>query len=637
MREPGRARLGRYDESSGPRTLVLLGALLISATLPLSAQETEVGANVQVSTGNPDLAHFEVRVASHPTDPDVLLGTGMAWSDSAGKYDVVTYRSENGGEDWRPTLSVERGGSSMDPDLAFGPGGWAYLVEFGYGPEVGGAEELLHRSPDGGKTWRSPLEIDVGDRPYLSVAGDGTEQSGRVYVHGADEVDPPGPRDERSAVRVARIDGQGGEALGSTGLPADSGRRVVGNGNSVVLSDGTLVVLYPEWRAEADLDMYVPGPDYPQVRKPNARLLTRLSTDEGESFTAARPVARWYNRWGRGRSATMPVLAADTSSGPFQDRLYAAWTDFRSGEGQILLAHSDDRGRSWSEPIVANHGGGQAFHPMLAVNGDGVLGVAWYDRRHSPNARGWAVRFASSADGGVTVGPSVRVSEGAYRFAWDRGLVLKSGDPSRGRTHGADAVLHHFNEDGGDTAGMAADAAGIFHPFWVDNRTGTPQIWTAPVRVKARAVRHGDTALADLRDLTPRTVLRVERIRYDGSPGVIEMDARLQNTSEDTIRGPVLFRVVDLWSEFGAPRIVDARNGKTGPGAVIEVADHETRLRPGEAIGPVEIRARLDSARAPGSMAPPPPGRRAGAGYGVLNVDLKALGRSRATDHDGGQ
>lgn len=627
MRARRRNRFGRHDEGSGARTLLLLGVLLISGTLPLSAQEIEVGTNVRVSSEKPDRAHFEMRVAAHPTDPDVLLGAGMAWSDSAGKYDVIAYRSDDGGESWRPTLEVERGGSSMDPDVAFGPDGWAYLVEFGYGPDVDGAEELLHRSPDGGTTWRSPREIDVGDRPYVSVAGAGTERSGRVYVDGTDEVDPPGSRDERSALRVARLAGHGDEVLGTTALPADSGRRIVGNGNSAVLSDGSLVVLYPEWRADADLDPHGPGPDGPRVREPNARLMTSVSDDGGRTFGTARPGARWYNRWGRGRSGTMPVIAADTSSGPFRDRLYAAWTDFRSGEGEILLSHSDDRGRSWSDPIVVNRSGGPAFHPMLAVNGDGVLGVAWYDRRHSPDGAGWALRFAASTDGGVTVGPSVRVSEGSYRLAWDRGLVLKAGDPSRGRTHRADAVLHHFNEDGGDTAGMAVDASGVFHPFWVDNRTGVPQIWTAPVRVNARGIRHGDTALAEIRDLSSRTVMRIDRISYDGSPGVVTMEARLRNASQETIRGPVLLRVVDLWSEFGSPRVVNSREGRTGPGAIIEAGERGTLLRPGEAIGPVEIRARLDSARAPGRTDPLPPGRRAGAGYGVLNVDLKALGR----------
>jgi hypothetical protein len=37
-----------------------------------------------------------------------------------------------------------------------------------------------------------------------------------------------------------------------------------------------------------------------------------------------------------------------------------------------------------------------------------------------------------------------------------------------------------------DTMGLAADAAGAFHPVWIDDRTGTLQVWTATVRVQNR-------------------------------------------------------------------------------------------------------------------------------------------------------
>ena len=37
--------------------------------------------------------------------------------------------------------------------------------------------------------------------------------------------------------------------------------------------------------------------------------------------------------------------------------------------------------------------------------------------------------------------------------------------------------------NGGDTAGLAADAAGV-SPVWIDNRTGTHQVWTASVGVR---------------------------------------------------------------------------------------------------------------------------------------------------------
>src|SRR5437660_9787512 len=37
-----------------------------------------------------------------------------------------------------------------------------------------------------------------------------------------------------------------------------------------------------------------------------------------------------------------------------------------------------------------------------------------------------------------------------------------------------------------DTAGLAADAHGSFHPAWIDDRTGKRQIWTASVRAEPR-------------------------------------------------------------------------------------------------------------------------------------------------------
>jgi hypothetical protein len=42
--------------------------------------------------------------------------------------------------------------------------------------------------------------------------------------------------------------------------------------------------------------------------------------------------------------------------------------------------------------------------------------------------------------------------------------------------------------NGGDTVGLAADAKGVSHPMWIDNRTGTHQVWTASVTVRG-AVR----------------------------------------------------------------------------------------------------------------------------------------------------
>lgn len=620
---PKRPPVGAFLPAAA-RTAIA-AVLLIAGTRPLAAQEVHVGEDRQVSVPNSEWGHYEVRVAAHPSDPDVLLAAGMVVPDSADQFDVIVYRSSDGGDSWTQSLDVAPGSGEGDPDLAFGPSGRAYLIEMGAGAD------LLHRSPDGGRNWEEPTPVEIGDRPFLAVSGAGTEHPGRVYLHSSSRTDPlDGGRGE-NAVTVLRTDSVGGEVVSRERFHVDGDRYVLGNGESAVLSDGTVVFLYPERRDGSDIGMYegMTAPDPRVHREPNARLKALVSRGGGESFAPARTVANWYHRFGRGRSAMIPALAADTSSGAFRDRLYAAWTDFRSGEGQILLSHSEDRGRSWSDPVVVNRGGGSAFHPMLAVNDEGVLGVAWYDRRDSPSGLGYSVRFAASVDGGETVEPSVRVSEKAFRYSWDDGLVTMGMDGSSGGAHRADVSVHSFNETGGHTAGMAVDASGRFHPVWVDNRTGVSQVWTAPVTVNGEAVRHGERRLSDLQDVTSRTALRVERTDYGGDPGVVTVRASLRNTSDDTIRGPLHLRLVDLWSGLGDAKLEESRNGEKGPGAVISLADAVTdgSLAPGETTDVITIGARVESSGELGPKMPPPPGRRPGPGYGLLNLDFVTLGR----------
>jgi hypothetical protein len=51
--------------------------------------------------------------------------------------------------------------------------------------------------------------------------------------------------------------------------------------------------------------------------------------------------------------------------------------------------------------------------PAIAVNNDGVVAVAWYDRRDNPDNLGYFERLSASLDGGVTWLPSIRVSANA--------------------------------------------------------------------------------------------------------------------------------------------------------------------------------------------------------------------------------
>ena len=195
---------------------------LAGAAGPLPAQETHVGPDRRVSTANPDLGHYEVRIAAHPSDPDVLLAASMVVSDTADRFDVRVYRSSDGGESWEQTLDVDPRSGEGDPDLAFGPGGRAYLVE------MGGGQELLHRSADGGRTWEAPTPADIGDRPFLAVSGAGAAHPGRVHVHASDHTEPLDGERGKSALSVLRTDSSGSEVVSRTTRPAIPTRSGLG-------------------------------------------------------------------------------------------------------------------------------------------------------------------------------------------------------------------------------------------------------------------------------------------------------------------------------------------------------------------------------------------------------------------------
>jgi hypothetical protein len=139
-----------------------------------------------------------------------------------------------------------------------------------------------------------------------------------------------------------------------------------------------------------------------------------------------------------------------------------------------MYAFSKDKGETWANPMILSEqpDDGEndygAYMPSIAVNREGHVAVTWYDRRGLPSepgssppffAPGCNVRIRISSDGGGTWQPSVQVNEKAIKASvWD----LR------------------------DTAGLAADAAGLFHPVWIDDRTGTTQVWTGTVRAEKK-------------------------------------------------------------------------------------------------------------------------------------------------------
>jgi hypothetical protein len=268
-----------------------------------------------------------------------------------------------------------------------------------------------------------------------------------------------------------------------------------------------------------------------------------------------------------------------------------------------------DQGRTWSSPAQIDIDPydsapkADRFEPSVAVSKGGVVGVSWHDRSGFPPGTGYAMRFRASLDGGMSFQPSVRVSEhgmtdtdneiGVLAASARFGERLYPRPEIGGVAISFSAANYHFGP--GDTQQMVAGADGIFHPFWIDNRTGMPQLWTAPVTVRGKASKYGDDALAGFEDVSGRVRLALSKTAHDTATHTMSVDVRLRNVSDSNLAGTLKFLVTELSSIAGTPHLLGAENGKEGVGAVLDFTGTlpNGSLAPGEESRPVRIRARV--------------------------------------------
>jgi BNR/Asp-box repeat protein len=434
---------------------------------PVSSEKARllVGKLVHASKANETIPHQECVAAADPTNPKRLLVASMYSKGVSSKLTttagIAGYYSVDGGETWQ--LAFEHPGelkvNRADPALAFGPDGVAHFVcmrtnskawegkpiKMG-DPEAGGLE--FARSPDGGKAWGPLTEIPPYiDRPWLAIDCTEGRFRGRLYClydAGTGWTCLTSPRGEPKTEQP------------KASFPKKPRMRFAQTSNLVVLGDGQIVCAQDQR-----------GPD--KKRRPQTTVM--LSDDGGRTF---REVGKVNTAWSDPRLTSappdsakrtfFPQIAADTLGSTYRNRLYYVWED-GGEEARILFSASGDRGRTWTGPLVLSEqpaGERQdqdylAFMPSIAVNEEGAVAVSWYDRRGlAAGTSGYNVRLRVSLDGGVSWLASVLLNE-------------KTCQNSVGSL--------------GDTAGLAADADGSFHPVWIDDRTGKRQVWTATVKV----------------------------------------------------------------------------------------------------------------------------------------------------------
>jgi hypothetical protein len=471
-----------------PATIV---ALLALAPPDLAqAQYIRVGNNVHVSRSRDRSPYQEVVIASDPANPSRLIACTMLEPGPNRSVKSAAFASFDGGVSWgQPIVTTSHWAN--DPTCAYGPGGVAYFLhkvnDGNRVPPTSVNSDFdylgIHRSADGGRRWEPMIRgPQTNDRPFMAVdTRAGSARRGRLYVvyngHVHGETGGHDNANFRNTVVLQSSDDRGrtfstfvARALMDQSATEGSNAAICGID---VLSDGTVLVLY------SHMIIVTSGEGGPKTAtgKPSelrSALRVLRSRNGGATFDSAATIGDIKSAYNFANARGVPAsIAVDANSTRFRDRTYVVWTDFASGRGQIRIAHSTDAAATWSAPRFVNDdslaapragGGPDHFMATVAVNRDGVVGVLWYDRRESSDNLAYHARFAASFDGGLTWTPSVRVS-------------AAPNDPKAQRDGQA------FLVTGGDTAGLTAAADGRFHAVWIDNRTGSQQVWTAAISV----------------------------------------------------------------------------------------------------------------------------------------------------------
>ena len=147
-------------------------------------------------------------------------------------------------------------------------------------------------------------------------------------------------------------------------------------------------------------------------------------------------------------------MCDNTSTSPFYGRCYTEWDDHGAGN-RLQMSTSTDAGQHWSAParIDQSPGDTPAFTPQVHVNGNGTIGVTYYDLQN-----------ATAAQPGLTDEYLVTCSSNcASAGSW------AAGGETRLSNTGSFDMTTAPNAGGyfvGDYEGLTSSGS-TFDPFWV--------------------------------------------------------------------------------------------------------------------------------------------------------------------------
>ena len=396
-----------------------IGALVLSSGYDEPQEVRRIGPIVPVNEGAEDAADIAANnsptVVRSPVDANKLAVTNRIDSP---RYSCALHVSSNAGATWSqvpvPAPKGER--ICYAPDAAFGADGKLYMtfVTLRGLGNVPNAAWLVS-SDDGGKTLSKPRKI-IGRLPFqVRIVAD-PERRGSIYVTWlhAEDVGLYSLASPGNPIRAMRSDDGGETWEPPSRVSGESHGRAVG-GTPATAPGGKLYVLYLDLQEDKlDYEGGHQGKGGPPYDG-NWQLVLARSDDRGRSWSES-TVERELVPTERFIAfiPPFPSLAVDDDSG----RVYASFEDARLGDADVWVWSLPEGGRSWEGPVRVNDNPRRdrtsQYRPELAVAPNGRLDVVYYDRRADRRNVMNGVSLQSSTDGGETFSQRLQLSDKSF-------------------------------------------------------------------------------------------------------------------------------------------------------------------------------------------------------------------------------
>jgi hypothetical protein len=430
-------------------SILFISSLILAQNLDKEST-LYIGPNFRIYPSN--VSQTEVFIITHPSNPDIMLVACNTIIFNPFFVSEGVYATTNGGLNWFDWFGSDtckgapitlHGG---DPGITINKDGTFILTRRGFSPGL-----YSHFSTDFGVTWSNQKTITNDDLERGTMASDVHPSSpyfGRSYAAWV-RFAPPFP--------LNFVFTDDGGVNWSAPVQINNPIQRSAGGDINMGPDGKVYIC---WAGVTSVSPFTE--DFVGVASSTNGGTTWQVTENAFDMNGINGL---FPQKGNIRVNGLPDIAVDTTGGPRHGWIYIITTQRNlapaGSDPDVILNRSTDNGQTWSTGIRVNqdpfNNGKIQYFPAVHVDKQGGLNVIFYDDRNT-TTDSTGVFLARSEDGGDTW-KEFEISDKNFK-------PLPIGGLGQGYQ--------------GDNISITSGNNRLW-PVWMDDRTGTYQIWTVPI------------------------------------------------------------------------------------------------------------------------------------------------------------